>query len=58
LLFINVIVPRNHWLIDRVLQCFGDVGALRSLQSLLDLHAGDKAVVVVLFDLLIVHLNL
>jgi hypothetical protein len=42
-------------LIHHVLECFGDVSALRSLRFLLDLHARDEADVVVLFDLLTVH---
>jgi hypothetical protein len=40
-----------------VLECFGDVSALRSHWFLLDLHAGDEVDVVVLFDLLTVHPN-
>jgi hypothetical protein len=48
----------DHWLIDHMFDCFGDVSALRSLQFLLDLHAEDEAAVVALFDLLTVHSNL
>jgi hypothetical protein len=32
--------PCNYWLIYHVVECFGDVGALRTLQFLLDLYAG------------------
>jgi hypothetical protein len=43
---------RDHWLIYHVLECFGDVGALRTLRIVLDLHTGDEVVRVVLCALL------
>jgi hypothetical protein len=67
LLFIHVPAPlqsgdsldgHDRWIIDHVLDYFGDVSAPRSLQFLLDHHAKDDADVVVLFDLLTVHSNL
>jgi hypothetical protein len=49
---------RDLWLNHHVLDCFGDVDALRTLRFLLDLHAGNEADVIVLFDLLTIHPNL